>query len=92
MALSMNSMHHGYTASLMPKMLSAKQPGDPVFKEGDEQIAMANPVWLFLGMESDQYLEWFFHYKSLNSKLSRAVYILNKVKKIHEKSVLHPIS
>ncbi len=30
-------------ASLMPKMLSAKQPGDPVFK-----IVMANPVWLFL--------------------------------------------
>ncbi len=22
--------------------------GDPVFKEGDEQIMMANPVWLFL--------------------------------------------
>ena len=32
----------------MPKMLSAKQPGDPVFEEGDEQIVMANPVWLFI--------------------------------------------
>ncbi len=31
----------------MPKMLSAKQSGDPVFKEGDEQIVIANPVWLF---------------------------------------------
>ena len=41
-------VRYGYTASLMPKMLSAKQPGDPVFKEGDEQIMMANPVWLFL--------------------------------------------
>ncbi len=33
----------------------------------------------FLGMELGQYLEWFFHYKSLNSKLSRAVYILREL-------------
>ena len=39
--------YEGYTVSVIPKMLSAKQPGDPVFK-GDEQIVMANPVWLFV--------------------------------------------
>ncbi len=31
----------------MFKMLSAKQPGVPVFMEEDEQIVMANPVLLF---------------------------------------------
>ncbi len=36
----------------------------------------------FLGMELDEYMEWFFHYKSLNSKLSRAIYTLNKVKHV----------
>ena len=41
----------------MPKMLSANQPGDPVFKEGGEQIVMANPVWLF---EIDTRIEWKF--------------------------------
>ena len=31
----------------MSKMLYAKQPGAPVFTEGDEQIVMANPVLFF---------------------------------------------
>ncbi len=49
----------GYTATLMPKMLSTKQPGDPVFKEGDEQIVMANPVWLFPFAKKDEFVSPF---------------------------------
>ena len=32
-----------YTASLMPKMLSAKQPGAPVFKEGGSADSDGKP-------------------------------------------------
>ncbi len=37
-------------------MVSAKQTGAPVFKKGDEQIVMANPVLLFEMNENDNYI------------------------------------
>ncbi len=50
-------------------------------KFGNEQI-LQKPNTKFLGVEMDQRLSWSAHYKSLNSKLSRAVYTLNRVKNV----------
>ncbi len=63
------------------KIIDKTPLSDCDLKFGNDIIEQRDHV-KFLGMELDQYLEWFFHYKSLNSKLSRAVYILNKVKNI----------
>ncbi len=67
-----------------PKQMVIKDnspPKDCHLQFGPDIIQQKQHV-KFLGMELDEYMEWFFHYKSLNSKLSRAIYILNKVKNV----------
>ncbi len=48
---------------------------------GNEEISCLSHT-KFLGMELDEYSEWSSHYKSLNSRLSRAIFSMNKVKNV----------
>ncbi len=48
---------------------------------GDEDITHLSHS-KFLGMELDEYLEWSSEYKSLNSRLARATFFMNRVKNI----------
>ena len=81
--LSLNLTKTNYVLFIPPrlKIVDNTPASDCVLKFGDEEIVQ-KPNTLFLGIEIDQHLNWFAHYKNLNSKLSRAVYTLNRVKHI----------
>ena len=81
--LSLNISKTNYVLFIPPrlKLIDNTPSSDCVLKFGDEEILQKSST-KFLGIEMDQHLNWFDHYKSLNSRLSRAVYILNKVKNV----------
>ena len=81
--LSLNIAKTNYVLFKPPrlKLIDKTPPSCCVLKFGNEEILQKSST-KFLGIEMDQRLSWFAQYKSLNSKLSRAVYILNRVKNI----------
>ncbi len=81
--LSLNISKTNYVLFIPPRLkLKDNTPtSDCVLKFGNEEI-VKKPSTKFLGIIVDQHLDWFDHYKCLNSRLSRAVYILNRVKNV----------
>ena len=81
--LSLNLSKTNYVLFVPPKLkLRDNTPKSQcILKFGNEEIVQ-KPNTKFLGIEMDEHFNWFAHYKSLNSKLSRAIYTLNRVKHI----------
>ena len=61
---------------------NTKIENDLSLKIGDETITRASTV-KFLGLHIDEHLTWSHHFKNVQNKLSKSVYILNSVKKIY---------
>ncbi len=81
--LSLNISKTNYVLFVPPRpKLSDNTPTSYcVLRFGNEEIVQKSSTKV-LGVDMDQYLNWFAHYKSLNPKLSRAVYTLNRVKNV----------
>ena len=81
--LPLNISKTNYVLFIPPrlKLKDNTPPSYCVLKFGDEEIIQKLST-KFLGVELDQRLNWSAHYKNLNSRLSRAVYTLNRVKNV----------
>ena len=80
------SLNISKTNSVLFKPKNLLMPDDSLDSDctlsfGDENIKLLSHT-KFLGMDLDEYLEWSAHYKSLNSRLSRAIFTMNRVKNI----------